>query len=79
MEDIEILVDHFYVALFAEGGPEVVQSFDLLRLIYAKEQCQALLSMVFFVQRDHLLLLALPPLPRRFSLLLGPTTLQQRV
>jgi len=48
VEGIEVLVDRFYIALLAEGGPEVVQSFCLFRLIYAKEQCQASLRMVFF-------------------------------
>jgi hypothetical protein len=50
----DALVNELYVGLLPESGSEAVQSFGLLRLIYAEEQCQALFSMVFFSHRDHL-------------------------
>jgi len=48
VEGVEVLVDRLYITLLAECGPEIVQSFGLLRFIHAKVQGQAPLRMVFF-------------------------------
>ncbi len=54
VEGIDCLVNSLYIGLLAESGPEAVKCFGLIWFVHVEEQCQAPLSMVFFIERNHL-------------------------